>query len=33
MTIALRQRDGLREFKFAPSLTLVLNELFARRRK
>jgi hypothetical protein len=33
MTIALRQREGLREFKFAPSLTLVLNELFARRRK
>jgi hypothetical protein len=33
MTFALRQRDGLREFKFAPGLTLVLNELFARRRK
>ena len=33
MTLALRQRDGLREFKIAPRLTLVLNELFARRRK
>jgi len=33
MTIALRERDGVREFKFAPQLTLVLNELFARRRK
>jgi hypothetical protein len=33
MTIALRERDGAREFKFMPQLTLVLNELFARRRK
>lgn len=33
MTLALRQRDELREFKIAPSLTLVLNELFVRRRK
>ncbi len=33
MTCAMRDRDGLREFKFAPSLTLVLNELFVRRRK
>ena len=33
MTCALRQKDGLREFKFAPSLNFVLNELFARRRK
>ena len=33
MTVALRQRDELREFKFAPSLTLILNELFVRRRK
>jgi hypothetical protein len=33
ITCAMRQKDGLREFKFAPSLTLVLNELFVRRRK
>jgi hypothetical protein len=33
LTCALRERDGLREFKFAPSIRFVLNELFARRRK
>ena len=33
MTFALREKDGLREFKFAPKLTFVLNELFVRRRR
>ena len=33
MAFTLRQKDGLREFQFAPKLTFVLNELFVRRRK
>ena len=33
MTLAMRDKDGLREFKIAPKLTFVLNELFTRRRK
>ena len=33
MGLAMRSRDGLREFKMAPQLSLVLNEIFARRRK
>jgi len=33
MGFALRSKDGLREYKFVPKLTFVLNEIFARRRK
>jgi hypothetical protein len=33
MGFALRSKDGLREFKFVPKLTFVLNEIFARKRK
>lgn len=33
MAFSLRQKDGLREFHFAPRLTFVLDELFTRRRK
>lgn len=33
MNVALRERGGVREFKFAPQLTLVLNELFVRRKR
>jgi hypothetical protein len=33
MAFTLRQKDGLREFQFAPKLTFVLSELFIRRRK
>jgi hypothetical protein len=33
MSFVMREKEGLREFKFAPKLTFVLNELFVRRRK
>jgi hypothetical protein len=33
MDLAMRSRDGLREFSISPKLTFVLNELFALRRK
>lgn len=33
MGLAMRSRDDLREFRVAPQLSLVLNEIFARRRK
>lgn len=33
LALALRSREGLREVKFVPRLTFVLNEIFARRKK
>ena len=33
LALALRSKDGLREVRFVPRLTFVLNEIFARRKK
>ncbi|MBE0433577.1 hypothetical protein IBX73_08960 [candidate division WOR-3 bacterium] len=33
LVFALRSKEGVREMRFVPKLTFVLNEIFARRRK